>query len=134
MTTHYYISKSWIVSRSARRVYQVASVFSMGLFVFLVLAYLAPGTLRPSSPPAQAMVGVLLRLTVLGTAITLVAMEFFLFTYDQSPPWKMFLWFLIMVILGLGAALYCLLVYSRSEYFQSVGTNSPDPEHSISER
>ncbi len=126
MTAHYYISKSWILSTAARRVYRVAAVFSIGLFVFLMLHRLQPNLLAPRSSTAEVIIRWILFLTVLGAATTLVAMEYFLFTYDESPAWKMVLWFLAMVILGLGAALYCFFVYSRSQHFQNVASASSD--------
>ena len=52
---------------------------------------------------------------VLGAGITIVGMEFFLFRFDDSHPLKQVVWFCIMLVPLIGAALYCLIVYSRSE-------------------
>jgi hypothetical protein len=46
-------------------------------------------------------------------------MEFFVFRFDNSHPLKQVFWFLVMIIPAIGAALYCFLVYSRSEQFKA---------------
>jgi len=51
---------------------------------------------------------------VVGAATTMVAMEYFLFGFDQSPAWKKLFWFCVMLFPPLGPPLYCLIVYSHS--------------------
>lgn len=41
-------------------------------------------------------------------------MEYFLFRFDDSPALKQILWFVVMLFVPLGPALYCFVVYSRS--------------------
>lgn len=117
MLRHYYINREWMVSTGARRIYR-ASAFSSVLLFFLWTALLTgahfPAVLRPA-------LQVCLLVGVIGTAITLVAMEYFLFTFDTSPAWKKLIWFCLILVVPLGAALYCSLVYSRSEVFKAVG-------------
>jgi hypothetical protein len=52
---------------------------------------------------------------VLGAGITLIGMQYFLFRFDDSHPLKQIAWFCVMVVPLLGPALYCLIVYSRSD-------------------
>jgi len=46
-------------------------------------------------------------------------MEIFLFRFDNSRPLKQVFWFVIMLFPLLGAALYCFVVYSRSNVFKA---------------
>jgi len=50
-----------------------------------------------------------------GAGITLVGMEFFLFRFDNSHPLKQVFWFGVVLFPFLGPAMYCFIVYSRSE-------------------
>jgi len=115
MVKYEYISKEWIVSLSARRVYRVSAALSIALF-FGWWAILFVGGIPPAIAP---LVKLLLFAGVLGAAITLVGMEFFLFRFDDSHPLKQVVWFLLMLLPLLGAPLYCLLVYSRSNVLKS---------------
>ena len=110
MVKYEYISKEWIVSLRARRVYRVSAALSIALF-FGWWAILFVGGIPPAIAP---LVKLLLFAGVLEAAITLVGMEFFLFRFDDSHPLKQVVWFLLMLLPLLGAPLYCLLVYSRS--------------------
>jgi len=110
MVKYEYINKEWIVSLTARRVYRVSAALSIALF-FGWWAILFVGGIPSAIAP---LVRVLLFAGVLGAAITLVGMEFFLFRFDDSHPLKQVVWFLLMLLPLLGAPLYCLLVYSRS--------------------
>ena len=65
---------------------------------------------------ALPTVKLLLFAGVIGTAVTMVAMEYFLFGFDRSSSIKKAFWFCVMLLLPLiGATLYCFLVYSRSD-------------------
>jgi hypothetical protein len=103
---HYqHFSKEWIVSPTARRVYRVAAVVSLTLYVSLA-ALIVYG-------PILALQQ-LLFVGVLATAINATGMEFFLFRFDDSVAWKQILWFCALIFIPVGPALYCFLVYSRS--------------------
>jgi hypothetical protein len=52
---------------------------------------------------------------VLGAAVTITAMEYFLFGFDRSSAWKKTFWFCVMMFPLLGPAMYCFFVYLRSE-------------------
>jgi len=45
----------------------------------------------------------------------MIAMEYFLFGFDDSSALKKMFWFCVMLLPPLGPALYCFLVYSRSK-------------------
>ena len=118
MLYNYYINREWIMSPTAKRVYQVAASLSL-VFLCAIFAILADLTIPPFLFP---WVRVLVLLGILGTATTFVAMEYFLFAFDTSPIFKRVIWFLITGgILILGPALYCFLVYSRAVPSRDVG-------------
>jgi hypothetical protein len=92
-------------------VYRVAATLSLALFFFLVVVRFKggiPDTLVP-------MLKLPLLAGVLGTAITMVAMEYFLFGFDKSSAMKKLFWFCVMLLPPLGPSLYCFMVYSRSD-------------------
>ena len=99
MVKYEYINKEWIVSLTARRVYRVSAALSIALF-FGWWAILFVGGIPSAIAP---LVRLLLFAGVLGAAITLVGMEFFLFRFDDSHPLKQVLWFLLMLLPLLGA-------------------------------
>jgi hypothetical protein len=53
-------------------------------------------------------------------------MEFFLFRFDDSHPLKQIVWFLVMLVPLLGVALYCFIVYSRSNVLKSTYAKRPE--------
>jgi len=104
---HYqHVKKEWIVSPRARRVYRAAAVIS--LMVYPVLAALIYN--GPLPILKQLLFG-----GVLATALNGVAMEFFLFRFDESQAWKQVFWFCTLIFIPIGPALYCFLVYSGSQ-------------------
>jgi len=109
MLSYEYINKEWIVSRAARRVYRLAAILSLVLFLIMAAQLVGevPSVLGPVLKP-------LLLAGILGAGITVVGMEFFLFRFDDSHPLKQIFWFCVMLFVPLGPALYCLIVYSRS--------------------
>jgi hypothetical protein len=115
MLRYYYINKEWIVSPTARRIYQIAACLSLALFFMLVIVRVTgaiPEALVPLVKP-------LLFAGVLGTATTIIAMEYFLFGFDKSSGMKKVFWFGVMLFPPLGPALYCFIVYSRSEVLKA---------------
>jgi hypothetical protein len=110
MLKYDFISEEWIVSRTAGRVYRLAAILSLALFLILValIAGEIPRILGPVLKP-------LLLAGIVGAAITVVGMEFFLFRFDDSHPLKQIFWFCVMIFVSLGLALCCLMVYSRSK-------------------
>jgi hypothetical protein len=123
MLIYDFISKEWIVSATARTVYRSAAYLSITLFVLWCYT-LSEGVPRAYVP----FVRVLVLAGVLGAGTVFVGMEYFLFRFDQSHPVKQMAWFCVMLVPLLGPAIYCLIVYSRSEIVRnslvSPGTDS----------
>jgi hypothetical protein len=115
MLRNYYINKEWMVSNTARRIYRVSASLSLGLFFFLmVLRFMGgiPETLVP-------VLKLPLFAGVLGAAITMVAMEYFFFGFDNSSALKKIFWFCVLLVPPLGPPLYCFIVYSRSDVLKA---------------
>jgi hypothetical protein len=106
MVPYQYLKKEWIVSLTARRVYRAAAIVSLTLYPLLL------GLIYNGRFPILKQ---LLFIAVLATAINGVGMEFYLFRFDESEAWKQVLWFCALIFIPIGPALYCLLVYSRSQ-------------------
>ena len=111
MLRYDYISKEWIVSPKARTAYRVAAIVSLGLLALLWAAQVDIHLLDPFRP----ILKVVLLAGVVGAATTLIGMEYFLLRFDNSHPLKQIFWFAVMLFIPLGPALYCFLVYSRSD-------------------
>ena len=109
MFRHYYISKEWMVSGRAHRIYRLSATLSLTFMIFLM----AIKPVREIPESLFPAVKLLLFLGVAGSAITLVAMQYFLFGFDNSSPLKKLFWFCVMLLPPLGPALYCFIVYSR---------------------
>ena len=117
MLKYEYIPKNLIVSRTARKFYRVAAVFSWVLAAFLVFGPLLPDS---SSPWMLVLMKCLVLLGVLGAGVTLVAMELFFFGFSESSSFLSNLcWFVVMAFVPLGPPIYCFVVYSRSKYFRN---------------
>jgi hypothetical protein len=111
---NYYINRDWILSVTARRIYVAAATMSLVLFfIFILLNLSEQNFIDPIPEGLLPLIRGLVLLGVLGTAITFVAMEYFLFSFDTSSALKKTVWFCAMMLPLLGPALYCLLVYAR---------------------
>src|SRR6266542_5463697 len=96
------INPQLIVSPAAYHVYRVSACLSISLFVgwrVVLLEGRFPEVIAPFAQP-------LLFVCVLGAAITIVGMEFFLFRFDNSHPLKQVFWFCVMLFPLLGPAVY----------------------------
>jgi|KBSMisStandDraft_5_1062788.scaffolds.fasta_scaffold675662_1 hypothetical protein len=113
MLRNYYINKEWIVSRRARSLYRLTATLSVALF-FMLIAVRMVGEIPEHLVP---VVRALLLVGVVGAATTMVAMEYFLFGFDQSSGLKKLFWFGVLLFPPLGPAFYCFVVYSRSNGF-----------------
>src|SRR6202035_420872 len=107
--------KEWIVSPHGESRLPGLAALSVALF-FGWWAILFFGGIPSTIAP---VVRLLLLAGVLGAGITFVGMEFFLFRFYDSHPLKQIVWFLVMLFPLLGAALYCFIVYSRSNVLKS---------------
>ena len=124
---HLPISKNWIVSQSASRVYLVCACSVMALFATLIAVSLAIVTSGVRSladaPSALVLAKAFIFPGVCGTALLSVAMWYFWFSFDQSSSAKKTLWFLPLYLMPLlGPVLYYFLVYQRQ-----VPTFAPKP-------
>ena len=117
MQPYEFINKDWIVSPAARRVYRVSATVSLVFFVACFADLIRGGSpeINPAITRALVLAG------VLGYCTTQVAMEYFLFRFDESRALKQVFWFCVMLLPFVGAAFYCLIVYSRSPLFESSG-------------
>ena len=110
------IRPNLIVSRTAYRVYRVSAGLSILLFVGVCV------TLSSRNIPEIIILSFaqpLLFVFAVSTAITFMGMEVFLFRFDKSSPLKQVFWLLVMLVPLLGAAVYCFVVYSRSDVFKT---------------
>ncbi len=114
-----------MVSQTARRLYRLSAALSLALFFFLIMVRFKVGIPDSLVP--------ILRLSlfagVLGAAITTVAMEYFLFGFDNSSMMKKAFWFCVMLLPPLGPPLYCFMVYSRSDLLKATIGKSVDGVH-----
>ncbi len=119
MINYMYIQKEWIVSPFARRFYRATARGSVAFLFFAV--FVAMGFLPAFfAPLAKA----LLLAGALSTGATMLGMECFLFLFDnKSLAYKQVFWF-FMMLLPLGATIFCFLVYSRSSAFVSTPQDS----------
>jgi len=108
-----YIPREWIASPRARVVYRTAAVASLTLFPLLIAVQL-PSPIRP-------LLRLLVFFGILGTALTLVGMEYFLLRLDDSRALQQVFWFCALFLVPIGPALYCFFVYSRSHIVKSSG-------------
>jgi len=115
MLRYYYINEEWMVSGTAQRTYRVAASLSLALFFLLVAVRVVDAIPEALLPVVKS----LLLAGVLGAATTMVAMEYFLFSFDDSPAMKKVFWFCVMLFPPIGPALYCFIVYSRSDVLKS---------------
>jgi hypothetical protein len=124
MFLHYLINREFIVSETASRVYRAAATLSVSLFYFiaLIIAMHVAGARIPGV--ALPIVKLLLFVGVMGAAVTMVGMEYFLFDFDRSSANRRVFWFAVMLFPLLGAPLYCFRVYSRSEVVNSSMSHS----------
>jgi hypothetical protein len=114
-----YINREWIVSATAYRVYRLAAWLSM--LLFCVWSYVLTQEIPPIYAP---MTRILVLAGVIGAGTVFVGMEYFLFRFDDSHALKQIAWFCVMLLPLLGPALYCFVVYSRSEVVKNCLSSS----------
>jgi len=110
MLRYYYINEEWILSATARRIYRISASLSLILFLIMWAARMHV----PIPPGVLPILRPLLFAGVVGAAITMVAMEYFFFAFDNMAVWEKAFWFFVLLIPPLGPPLYCFIVYSRS--------------------
>jgi hypothetical protein len=110
------ISRSWIFSLAAQRVYFVSALLAFALMATLVgvRAAVAMAGARTLNPPAASIVRMLLYPEVLGAAVLWVAMWYFWFSFDGSHYLKKAAWFGVLLFVPIGTLSYYFVVYRRS--------------------
>jgi hypothetical protein len=114
MFRNYFINREWIVSSTARHIYRCAAILSLALF--FVVSAVRLGTIPETLIPALKLP---IFAGVVGTAVTMIGMEYFLFGFDKSSATKKAFWFCMMLFPLIGRPLYCFMVHSRSEVLQT---------------
>jgi hypothetical protein len=110
------ISRAWMHSRAARRVYTVCAVLALALGGTLMGTHAAQAVIGAETlpSPTAAVLKVVLIPEVIGTALLWVAMFYFWFGFDRSHWLARALWFCVISFLApLGLALYCFFVYRK---------------------
>jgi hypothetical protein len=112
------ITKEWIISPFARRLYMLTSLFSLAFSVFLI-AMKAIGSQAASDITKSVPMFLILRMVtfvgVLTTAITWVSMLYFWFEFDKSGSVKKAVWFVVLMIAAPACPFYCLTTYRHSQ-------------------
>ncbi|HVU44969.1 MAG TPA: hypothetical protein VHD85_02520 [Terracidiphilus sp.] len=111
-----------MLSTTAQKVYRWAARISILFFVLLVAAPFLSGMPQVLVPLYRAV----LFLGVVATALLVVAMEYFLFGFDQSSSITKAFWIVLAFVPPLGTALYCLYGYARSEILDKPVSNRPE--------
>jgi len=110
------ISRSWLFSRNAQRIYLVSAVSALALIATMIAVHAAmsaSGT-RALNSAAASLVRTMLFPEVVGAAVLWAGMWYFWFSFDRShylykAMWFTFLFFLIPA----GTVAYYFLVYRR---------------------
>jgi len=125
------ITKSWILSALASRVYFVCALLAMALFGILIATSIAVAVSGVRSladvPSTLSLVKALIFPGVCGTALLSTAMWYFWFTFDRSS-WKRkaFRFLPLYLLLPIGPALYYFLVYRRQP-------QAPEERHKLAQ-
>ena len=122
------ISKGWMASHTARRVYFVCAFSLIYLFASVFAVALFAVRFRFAS---DVLLEILIWPGVIGTAILWVAMWYFWFSFDSSSWGKKAVWcFLLYLFAPYAQPLYYLLVYRRSALVKSGATDLQPPVQS----
>lgn len=110
------ITRSWLVSSTAQRIYIVSALLVVALLATLIgvnAAMVASGA-RVLAPSASAVVRVLLFPEIAGEAVLWVAMWYFWFTFDRPHYLKRAAWFVLLFLVApFGTVAYYFFVYRR---------------------
>jgi len=114
------ITKGWIISRTARRVYFACALAAFSLFGVLIASHAALNVTGVRSfagfPAAALVLRVLLLPGIVGSAVLSIAMWYFWFGFDNSGWLKKAIWFVpLSLSIVIGPAFYYFFVYRRNE-------------------
>jgi hypothetical protein len=126
------ISRSWMISRAAQRVYLVTAILNLALlatWIGVLAATLGSGYfVLPQS--TALLINLMFLPEILGTAVLLVGMAYFFCGFDRSSEGKRALWFLLLYFLNfLVLPFYYFLIYrSLVKTEGTIPANPPTPE------
>lgn len=124
------ITRTWLTSRTAQRIYVVCAVLSLALLATImgVHAAISAAGVTALTPQASGIVRLLLLPEIIGAGLLWVAMWYFWFSVDGSHSLTKAAWFIALFFLApLGPALYYFFVfrhYSREPDTRTVTTPS----------
>jgi hypothetical protein len=110
------ISRSWLFSRTAQRVYLVSALLALAFIatrigVHTAIAAAGTGALNAR---AASVVRMLLLPEIFGSAILWIGMWYFWFSFDQSPYLQKTIWFtLLFFLVPFSTVGYYFVVYRR---------------------
>jgi hypothetical protein len=110
------ISRSWLFSTTARRIYFVSALLALALIATLLGVHMAMAAagMRALTPSASTLVRMILFPEIVGEAVLWVGMWYFWFGFDRSHYLKKAVWFVLLFLLApFGTIFYYFLVYRR---------------------
>lgn len=110
------ISRSWLFSRIAQRVYLVSVLLALAFIATRIGIHIAIAAAGISSLNARAasVVRMLLLPEIFGSAILWIGMWYFWFSFDQSPYLQKTIWFILLFFLvPFSTVGYYFFVYRR---------------------
>ena len=110
------ISRSWLFSPAARRIYLLCALLALGLIATEIGVHMAMSAARTGklTPAAALFVRTLLYPEIAGTALLWTTMWYFWFGFDSSHYLKKALWFVFLFFLvPFGTLIYYFVVYRR---------------------
>ncbi len=110
------ISRSWLFSLTAQRVYFVSALLALALIATSIGVHMAMSAARTGvlNPSAASYVRPLLYPEIVGAAVLWLAMWYFWFGFDTSHYLKKAVWFVCLFFLApFGTVLYYFVVYRR---------------------
>ena len=118
---HLPITRSWILSLTAQRVYFACAIANL---YFLIALTATRVVFHVAGPPSVVTVKILLWPGIAGSSVLAVAMWYFWFKFDQSHWVKRALWFPVLFLgITVGPALYYFFSYRRHAGLDCRATN-----------
>src|SRR6478736_1731464 len=118
------ISRSWLFSRIAQRVYLVSALLALAFIATRIGVYTAIAAVGTGALNARAasLVRMLLLPEIFGSAILWIGMWYFWFGFDHSRYLQRTIWFaLLFFLVPFSTVCYYFLVYRRK--LSASGTN-----------
>jgi hypothetical protein len=110
------ISRSWLFSPTAQRVYFASAILDLALIATSIGVHMAMSVAQTSvlNFSAASYVRPILYPEILGAAVLWIAMWYFWFGFDTSHYLKKTVWFVCLFFLApFGTVLYYFVVYRR---------------------